>query len=125
MFLEDLFVREAFRGLKVGKGLMAAVASIAQREGCHALRWEVLAWNQAAVKWYESLGAEFLDDWRSAILKDEGCGDWRRLLREPLRQNHWCGSGGVGSGVAVRSARCWSGTLRDAPRAVDSGASDC
>jgi GNAT superfamily N-acetyltransferase len=71
MFLEDLFVREAFRRLKVGKGLMAAVASIAQREGCNALRWEVLAWNQAAVEWYESLGAEFLDDWRLAILKDE------------------------------------------------------
>ena len=76
MFLEDLFVREAFRGLKVGKGLMAAVARIAQSDGCHALRWEVLAWNQAAVKWYESLGAEFLDDWRLAILKDE---ELRRL----------------------------------------------
>jgi GNAT superfamily N-acetyltransferase len=71
MFLEDLFIREAFRGRKVGKGLMAAVAGIAQREGCHALGWEVLGWNQAAVKWYESLGAEFLDDWRLVILKDE------------------------------------------------------
>jgi GNAT superfamily N-acetyltransferase len=76
MFLEDLFVREGFRGLKVGKGLVAAVASIAHREGCNALRWEVLAWNQAAVKWYESLGAEFLNDWRLTILKDE---DLRRL----------------------------------------------
>src|SRR5580698_220609 len=76
MFLEDLFVREAFRGLKIGKGLMAAVAGIAHREGCNALRWEVLAWNQAAVTWYESLGAAFLDDWRLAILKDE---DLRRL----------------------------------------------
>jgi len=76
IFLEDLFVREAFRGLKIGKGLMAAVAGIAHREGCNALRWEVLAWNQAAVTWYESLGAAFLDDWRLAILKDE---DLRRL----------------------------------------------
>src|SRR5580692_2243685 len=42
IFLEDLFVREAFRGLKIGKGLMAAVAGIAHREGCNALRWEVL-----------------------------------------------------------------------------------
>jgi GNAT superfamily N-acetyltransferase len=72
MFLEDLFVREAFRGRRVGKGLMAAVAGIAHREGCHALRWEVLEWNHAAVKWYESLGAEFLDDWRLVLLKDEG-----------------------------------------------------
>jgi ribosomal protein S18 acetylase RimI-like enzyme len=71
MFLEDLFVREAFRGRKVGKGLLAAVARIAQSEGCHGLRWEVLDWNQAAVKWYKSLGAKFLDDWRLVILQDE------------------------------------------------------
>jgi len=36
------------------------------------LRWEVLDWNHAAVKFYESLGAEFLDDWRLVLLKDEG-----------------------------------------------------
>jgi GNAT superfamily N-acetyltransferase len=71
MFLEDLFVREAFRGRKVGKGLLAAVARIAQGEGCHGLRWEVLDWNHAAVKWYKSLGAEFLDDWRLVILQEE------------------------------------------------------
>ncbi len=71
MFLEDLFVREAFRGRKVGKGLLAAVARIALGEGCHALRWEVLGWNQTAVEFYESLGAEFLDAWRSVVLRDE------------------------------------------------------
>jgi GNAT superfamily N-acetyltransferase len=70
MFLEDLFVREAFRGRKIGKGLLAAVAAIALREGCHALRWEVLDWNHAAIKFYESLGVEFLDDWRLTLLKD-------------------------------------------------------
>jgi GNAT superfamily N-acetyltransferase len=72
MFLEDLFVREAFRGRKIGKGLLAAVARIAEREGCNALRWEVLDWNHAAVEFYKSLGAEFLDDWRLTLLKDEG-----------------------------------------------------
>jgi GNAT superfamily N-acetyltransferase len=71
MFLEDLFVREAFRGRKIGRGLLAAVARIAENEGCHALRWEVLNWNQAAVKFYESLGAEFLDDWRLTLLTDD------------------------------------------------------
>src|SRR5579864_5398728 len=45
MFLEDLFVREAFRGRKIGRGLLAAAARIAAREGCHGLRWEVLNWN--------------------------------------------------------------------------------
>jgi GNAT superfamily N-acetyltransferase len=76
MSLEDLFVREAFRGRKIGRGLLTAVARIAEGEGCHALRWEVLDWNHAAVKFYESLGAEFLDDWRLVLLKDE---ELRRL----------------------------------------------
>lgn len=71
MFLEDLFVREAFRGRKVGIGLLKAVARIAEHEGCHGLRWEVLDWNHTAVKFYESLGAEFLDDWRLTLLADE------------------------------------------------------
>ena len=72
MFLEDLFVRAAFRGRKVGKGLLTAVAGIAEREKCHGMRWEVLDWNHAAVEFYKSLGAEFLDDWRLILLKDEG-----------------------------------------------------
>ena len=71
MFLEDLFVREAFRGRKVGKALLAAVARIAQGEGCHALRWEVLDWNQSAIEFYKSLGAEFRDAWRLVVLKDD------------------------------------------------------
>ena len=71
MFLEDLFVRDAFRGRQVGKSLLAAVARIALGEGGHALRWEVLGWNQTAIEFYESLGAEFLDAWRSVVLRDE------------------------------------------------------
>lgn len=71
MFLEDLFVREAFRGRKIGKALLATVARIAQQQGCHGLRWEVLSWNQDAIKIYESLGAEFLDNWRLTQLTDD------------------------------------------------------
>lgn len=72
MFLEDLFVRSQFRRRGIGNSLMAAVARLAKQEGCHALRWEVLDWNRAAVEWYESLGARFLDDWRLTLLEDEG-----------------------------------------------------
>jgi len=71
MFLEDVFVREAFRGRKVGKALLAAVARIAQSNGCHALRWEVLDWNHNAIEFYKSLGAEFRDAWRLVVLKDD------------------------------------------------------
>jgi GNAT superfamily N-acetyltransferase len=81
IFLEDLFVREAFRGKKIGKRLLAEVGRIAESEGCHALRWEVLDWNQSAVKFYESLGAEFLDAWRLVLLKDDGLRRLAELAR--------------------------------------------
>jgi GNAT superfamily N-acetyltransferase len=72
LYLEDLFVRPQFRSRGIGKRLLEAVARIAERESCHGMRWEVLDWNQPAVEFYKSLGAEFLDDWRLVALNDEG-----------------------------------------------------
>ena len=71
LFLEDLFVRPQFRGKGIGKQLLAFLAQLARSENCHALRWEVLGWNQPAIELYRSLGADFLDDWRLVRLKDE------------------------------------------------------
>lgn len=71
LFLEDLFVRTNYRGLGIGKALLGIVASIATERGCCALRWEVLGWNESAVNFYRSLGAEFLDDWKLVLLRGE------------------------------------------------------
>jgi len=71
LFLEDLFVRPQFRGQGIGKGLLRSVARIAQQKSCSGMRWEVLGWNESAIELYRSLGAEFLDDWRLFLLKDE------------------------------------------------------
>ena len=71
MFLEDLFVRPQLRGKKIGMSLMAKVAEIACDEGCNAMRWEVLAWNQPSIDLYKSLGGDFLDDWKLVLLRDD------------------------------------------------------
>jgi len=71
MFLEDLFVREAFRGKGIGKRLMAAVARIAVQEQCYGMHWEVLDWNQKAIDLYTALGGEFRDQWRPVLLSGE------------------------------------------------------
>jgi GNAT superfamily N-acetyltransferase len=71
LFLEDLFVREPFRGKGIGKALLANVAGIAQRENCYGMRWEVLDWNQPAIDFYKRLGATFLDRWKSVLLTGE------------------------------------------------------
>jgi len=68
IFLEDLFVREAFRSRGIGRALLSEVARIAQQQGSYGIRWEVLAWNESAIKFYKSLGGEFFDDWRQVLL---------------------------------------------------------
>ncbi|HYM74733.1 MAG TPA: GNAT family N-acetyltransferase [Candidatus Dormibacteraeota bacterium] len=75
LFLEDLFVREAFRGKGIGKRLLAMVARVAVEEQCYGIHWEVLDWNQKAIDLYKALGAEFRDQWRPVL-----------LTGEPLRQ---------------------------------------
>lgn len=68
MFLEDIYVREEFRGKGIGKALMAEVAAITLREGFWGMRWEVLDWNQPAIDFYKKLGATLLDDWKEVRL---------------------------------------------------------
>jgi len=74
LFLEDLFVRQAFRGKGIGKALIAKVAEIARRENCYGVRWEVLDWNQPAIDFYKTLGATFLDQWKAVLLTGEALG---------------------------------------------------
>jgi GNAT superfamily N-acetyltransferase len=71
IFLEDLFVREAFRGRGIGRALLSEVARIARQEGSFGVRWEVLDWNERAIKFYKSLGGEFFDEWRQVLLEGD------------------------------------------------------
>ncbi|MGB8915699.1 MAG: GNAT family N-acetyltransferase [Candidatus Sulfotelmatobacter sp.] len=81
VYLEDLFVRLPFRGKGIGMALLAAVARIALQEDRRAMRWEVLDWNQGAIDLYKALGAEFRDQWRSVLLKDDAL---RRLAEKTV-----------------------------------------
>jgi GNAT superfamily N-acetyltransferase len=71
LYLEDLFVNVEFRGLGIGKALLARVAAIAVEKNCPRLQWEVLDWNTPAVDFYASLGASFLDEWRNVRMTGE------------------------------------------------------
>ncbi len=63
IWIEDLFVRPAFRGKGIGKALLTRVAQIAVQENCPRLEWSVLDWNTPAVDFYRSLGAESMSEW--------------------------------------------------------------
>ncbi|WP_028079173.1 GNAT family N-acetyltransferase [Solimonas soli] len=63
IWLEDLFVQPAFRGFGIGKRLLAEVARIGVERGCGRYEWTVLDWNEPAIRFYDSLGAELKREW--------------------------------------------------------------
>jgi len=63
LYLEDLFVAPAHRGRGIGKALLLHLAKLANARGCGRMEWSVLDWNQPAIDFYESLGAERKTDW--------------------------------------------------------------
>lgn len=71
MYLEDLYVRPAFRGRGLGKALLTEVARIAVERDCGRMEWSVLDWNEPSIRFYESLGAKPLSDWTTYRLIGE------------------------------------------------------
>lgn len=63
LYLEDLYVRESERGGGVGQALLARLAAIAKAKDCGRMEWWVLDWNKDAIAFYESIGAEAMDEW--------------------------------------------------------------
>lgn len=75
IFLEDLFVRPAFRGQRVGRALLAHVARITEDANCFGIMFNVLDWNDGAIKFYRRIGATFLDDWKTVCLEQKALHD--------------------------------------------------
>jgi ribosomal protein S18 acetylase RimI-like enzyme len=63
LHLEDLIVNENYRKLGIGRALMNQVIQVAKTEKVERMSWEVLDWNEPAIKFYESLGTIFYKDW--------------------------------------------------------------
>ena len=63
IYLEDLFVRPAFRGKGIGKALLSYLARLSLAHGCSRLQWSVLDWNTPSIDFYKSLGAVMMDEW--------------------------------------------------------------
>jgi GNAT superfamily N-acetyltransferase len=63
LYLEDLFVRPAYRGRAIGKALLRYLAALALQRDCGRFEWAVLDWNRPARDFYEALGAQAKSDW--------------------------------------------------------------
>jgi GNAT superfamily N-acetyltransferase len=63
VFLEDLYVRPAFRHRGIGRALLKEVGRIAHRAGAGRFEWTTLNWNENARRLYSSIGAREMNEW--------------------------------------------------------------
>lgn len=71
IYIEDLFVRERYRSMGIGRALLAHLAAIATSRGYGRMEWWVLDWNEPAIRFYESLGAQPMKEWSVHRLSGE------------------------------------------------------
>jgi GNAT superfamily N-acetyltransferase len=71
IYLEDLYVRPAARGLGAGKALLAGLARRCVDEGLTRLEWSVMNWNSPSIEFYDRLGAGRQDEWTVRRLSGE------------------------------------------------------
>lgn len=63
IYLEDLFVRPAYRKRGYGKILLQELAKEVKRIGGTRFEWSVLKWNKPSLEFYEAMGAKAQDEW--------------------------------------------------------------
>lgn len=61
LYMDDLFVKQKYRGKGVGTRLLENVIDLARYAQCHKLRWQVSHWNNRAQQFYKNMGA-VIDD---------------------------------------------------------------
>lgn len=71
IYLEDLFVDPAARGLGAGKALLQGLARRCVDEGLGRLEWAVLDWNAPAIGFYDAIGSASMDEWTVRRLTGE------------------------------------------------------
>ena len=71
IYIEDLYVDEAFRGRGFGSALLRYVANLAVERYCGRLEWAVLDWNEPAINFYKKLGAVPMNQWTVFRVTDD------------------------------------------------------
>jgi len=69
LYLDDLYVKEKYRGYKIGTSLLDEVIAFGKKNNCKRIRWQVLNWNKPAIDFYKKLGANLDDEWINCDLE--------------------------------------------------------
>ncbi|OWF44450.1 diamine acetyltransferase 1-like [Mizuhopecten yessoensis] len=57
IYLEDLFLSEAYRGRGIGAKLFKTVAQIGTAHNCQKMQWVAHTWNKPSIEFYKKQGA--------------------------------------------------------------------
>lgn len=63
IYLEDLYIKESYRGKGYGKALLEKIILKAKEQDCGRVEWSVLDWNKPAIEFYNKMGAQPMDEW--------------------------------------------------------------
>jgi GNAT superfamily N-acetyltransferase len=63
LYLEDFVLQQAYRRLGIGQLLFDAVLTVAQEKACKLVKWQVLDWNEPAIRFYEKNSALIEKEW--------------------------------------------------------------
>lgn len=69
MHMKELFVKEEYRGKKLGTQLIAKAKEVAKEYGCWSIKWTVADWNTKAKEFYKKQGAEEDRVWLNYAIK--------------------------------------------------------
>lgn len=78
--LEDLIVTEEMRGSGLGTALLNEVVKYGDALGVKRISWEVIDWNEPAIGFYESKGANVMRDWDVVQLDETGMKEYLSAL---------------------------------------------
>jgi len=77
LYLEDLIVTEEWRGKGIGKILFDKMIEEARELGLNGMTWQVLDWNEPAIKFYEKYNSAIGTGWLNGSLSKEQINNYR------------------------------------------------
>jgi GNAT superfamily N-acetyltransferase len=68
LYLEDIVVTESWRGKGIGKMLFDRTMHYAVEKGSSGMMWQVLDWNEPAIRFYKKYNAKLDGEWINCAL---------------------------------------------------------
>lgn len=77
LYLDDLYIKESYRGKNIGTRLLKKIIEVAKKEECKRVRWQVLNWNSPAIEMYKKCGAVIDDEWSNCDFDEKGIKEFK------------------------------------------------